>query len=467
MTHKKNHISIRLKKLGLTIFNSAIAGLIFLFKTLSPIFKFFWKTIKFFTEIVFKISVLPTYKIYLRIKNNLQKNKATGGIYFNFFSNKIFFNILIFIAVALIFTNNIQTKSTLAEEVGKGSIIFEIAKRGEFSETKETLITVFPDEKKSVQEQNKENTIADENKNTSTTSILGGELGKNSLTNSKIADISVALNANNPIASGMVARSSSPETASILPERKEIIQYVVEGGDTVASIAKKFGISINTILWENKISSAGIIKPGQTLLILPTSGISYNVVKNDTIGSIAKKYGITVEEIISTNNLASAGEIRSGQKLIIPNGRPPAAKITTPSLATVFERSPGNLGTANTRVGGLIWPTVSKHITQYFGWKHTGLDVGSKSGLAIYAAMDGVVTYAGWGSGYGNYVDVDHGGGKKTRYGHMSKIFVKKGQEVAQGETIGAIGSTGWSTGPHLHFEYIINGSKVNPLSYL
>ena len=113
------------------------------------------------------------------------------------------------------------------------------------------------------------------------------------------------------------------------------------------------------------------------------------------------------------------------------------------------------------------WPTVGHYITQYFSWRHYGVDIANKVGTPIYASDTGVVEYAGWGKGYGNQIVIDHGGGKKTRCGHLSKFYCKVGDEVDKGEAIGAMGSTGWSTGSHLHFEVIINGRKVNPLNYV
>jgi murein DD-endopeptidase MepM/ murein hydrolase activator NlpD len=117
----------------------------------------------------------------------------------------------------------------------------------------------------------------------------------------------------------------------------------------------------------------------------------------------------------------------------------------------------------------MIWPTPGRRITQYYSWSHQGLDIGDKIGTPLYAADDGVVIIAqgGWNGGYGNTILLDHGGGKRTRYGHASKLFVKVGDEVKKGETIAAMGSTGRSTGPHLHFEVLVNGTRYNPLNYI
>jgi len=113
------------------------------------------------------------------------------------------------------------------------------------------------------------------------------------------------------------------------------------------------------------------------------------------------------------------------------------------------------------------WPTVGHYITQYYSWRHQGLDIANKIGTPLYAADAGVIETAGWGRGYGNQIVINHGGGKKTRYAHLSKFYTKKGQKVDKGEAIGTMGSTGRSTGPHLHFEIIINNIKYNPLNYI
>ena len=159
-----------------------------------------------------------------------------------------------------------------------------------------------------------------------------------------------------------------------------------------------------------------------------------------------------------------------GQKLIIPGGR----KIYTASSQTARGASAGSItdlfkpeNLKSIVSNKLAWPTVGARITQYYSWRHHAIDVANKTGTPIYATDAGVIEVAGWGTGYGNQIVIDHGGGRKSRYAHMSKFYVKKGQAVKKGQVIGAIGSTGRSTGPHLHFEYIINGVKYNPLNYL
>lgn len=256
------------------------------------------------------------------------------------------------------------------------------------------------------------------------------------------------------------------------PQRTEVIYYTVDNGDTISTIARQFGISVNTILWANNLTAFSLIRPGDKLTILPYSGVLHVVAKGDTLGKIAQSYGVTEDQINSCNNLGE--HLVIGQKIIIPGGKKltsaVASRTTTPSYSGVqviknIIKSPKAQPVANK----MNWPTAGYRITQYFSWRHPGVDIANKVGTPIYAADDGVVITAqgGWNGGYGNTIVIDHGGGKKTRYGHASKLFVKVGEVVEKGENIAAMGSTGRSTGPHLHFEVMINGAKYNPLNYI
>jgi len=252
--------------------------------------------------------------------------------------------------------------------------------------------------------------------------------------------------------------------------RESIIDYLVQAGDTVSTIAAQFGISVNTILWENNLSAYSLIRPGNKLTILPMTGVTHSVKRGEILTSIAAKYAVEQNIILEANKLGSAERLAVGQKLIIPGGR----KIYTASSQTARGASAGSItdlfkpeNLKSIVSNKLAWPTVGARITQYYSWRHHAIDVANKTGTPIYATDAGVIEVAGWGTGYGNQIVIDHGGGRKSRYAHMSKFYVKKGQAVKKGQVIGAIGSTGRSTGPHLHFEYIINGVKYNPLNYL
>jgi len=259
---------------------------------------------------------------------------------------------------------------------------------------------------------------------------------------------------------------------SATAQRTDTIEYTVQSGDVIGVIAEKFGISVNTILWENNLTWNSTIKPGQTLRILPNSGINHQVVSGDTVLSIAKKYQTDADKIVALNKLADASDIKIGDDLFIPDGVKPTQVVSSykPRVTPVSAYSDEEVAPATVTDTGtkLLWPAGSSRITQYFSWVHTGLDIGDKVGNPIYAAEAGKVETAGWNnSGYGNYVIINHGNGIKTLYAHASKLLVKTGDTVSRGETIALIGSTGRSTGPHLHFEVRVNNSRKNPLNYI
>lgn len=266
--------------------------------------------------------------------------------------------------------------------------------------------------------------------------------------------------------------TTSGNAGDVVPQRTEISYYTVQNGDTISTIARRFGLTVNTVLWANNLTAFSLIRPGDSLTILPYSGIIYTVKTGDNLSKIANKYGIDGDKIASCNDL-SAG-LKAGQKIILPG----AKKITEATAVAKTSNNYTGLSAirdlikapaAKTSGNKMSWPTVGYRITQYFSWRHNGVDIGNKIGTAIYAADSGVVEIAqgGWNGGYGNTIVINHGGGKKTRYGHLSKLFVKVGDEVGKGENIGAMGSTGRSTGPHLHFEVLINGTRYNPLNYV
>lgn len=253
-----------------------------------------------------------------------------------------------------------------------------------------------------------------------------------------------------------------PTTEESVAPRQSIEEYIVQTGDMPAGIAVKFRLQLTTLLLANNLSSRSIIRPGQKLVILPVDGLLHTVKKGDTVASIAKRYQVTPETVLSFNRLPNAKSVLFGQMLIIPGGKPvPVAPPQRRALANVPLSAPIiNTGTK------LLWPGSARRITQYFTWRHSGVDIGLPFGTPIYAAEDGTVIEARWGGGYGNMLLVRHDNGLVTRYGHASKLLVSRGERVKRGQTIGLVGSTGRSTGPHIHFEVISGGRRVNPLSY-
>lgn len=252
--------------------------------------------------------------------------------------------------------------------------------------------------------------------------------------------------------------------------RANIIDYTVSPGDTVSRVADKFGISADTIRWQNGITGDRI-KEGQVLQILPVTGIAHKVQKGDTLGSIAKRYDVDTQEILNWqfNTFVNdeTFELAVGQILIVPEGvKPEVSFLAGPTTPRAKQLTP-NAGTVSA-TGSFIWPT-SGSITQRFVWYHPAIDVANAGTPSILAADSGKIVTAGWvdNSGYGNRIMIDHGNGMRTLYGHLSQVSVVVGQTVKRGDVIGRMGSTGRSTGTHLHFEVYSGGGRINPLSVL
>ena len=271
---------------------------------------------------------------------------------------------------------------------------------------------------------------------------------------------STALIADGGLASAMGHDQAAP------PSSDQISLYMVQEGDTLSQVAEMFSVSVNTIVWANQLSGSTDIHPGETLLILPISGIQHTVEKGETLQSIAKKYGGDADEMRAYNGLTPESVLAVGTTVTIPGGEMSAPKHSTHS-------SSGSSLTEPLRPTKIVANTSA--VSGYFinplpgGIKTQGLhgynavDIGAPVGTPIRAAAAGRVIVArvgGWNGGYGSYVVIDHPNGTQTLYAHQSKVVVWQGQSVVQGQVIGYVGSTGKSTGPHLHFE--VRGG-VNP----
>lgn len=247
--------------------------------------------------------------------------------------------------------------------------------------------------------------------------------------------------------------------------RDKVVDYEVLGGDTLASIAKKFGVSVDTIKWASNLKTE-TIKPGQKLQIPPVTGVVHKVVSGDTIYTIAKKYRVEAQNIVNFpfNDFADLDTfaLTSGQTLMVPDG---IIETAPPRPAPSYYAGPiqgGVKGTSN-----FIWPT-SGSISQAPVWYHMAADIQNPGAPPILAADAGTVTFAGCtGYGYGCHIIVDHGNGYQTLYAHMSTLAVSVGQGVGQGQQIGVMGCTGRCTGTHLHFEIRQGGALLNPLGFL
>ncbi len=237
----------------------------------------------------------------------------------------------------------------------------------------------------------------------------------------------------------------------------QISTYVVQSGDTISGISKMFGVSVNTIAWANGITKASSIRPGQTLVILPVSGIRHTVKRGDTISSIVEQYKANLDEFLEYNDLTLSSKLIIGQSLLLPD-----VEIST-SIPTrlVNAASSG----ANTNTSGYYIRPVPKYVVKSQGIHgYNGVDLAGPVGTPVYASADGTVIVSRgdgqWNGGYGSFIIISHPNGTQTLYAHLSKNLVKAGDYVEQGDKIALIGNTGKSTGSHLHFE--IRGAK-NP----
>lgn len=281
-----------------------------------------------------------------------------------------------------------------------------------------------------------------------------------------------------------IVRQADPYT--IIPDRprRGVIEYTVQPGDALFTIASRFGVTPESILWNNQDTlnkNPHNILPGTVLLIPPVSGVIHTVQEGDTLESIAEAYQVTVDTIVvdgaQWNNLLDGRLPPVGSTLIVPGGQkdfkgwelPKAARTTAtgvaaPALGLCSNVSGGQVGT-----GTFIWPSNSHWVSgyNYSAW-HPGLDIAGRLGDPAIASDSGFIVYAGWSNvGYGNLVVIDHGNGWQTWYAHLNQIYVTCGQNVRQGGIVGAVGSTGNSSGPHLHFETRYLGDLPNPWNVL
>jgi murein DD-endopeptidase MepM/ murein hydrolase activator NlpD len=232
--------------------------------------------------------------------------------------------------------------------------------------------------------------------------------------------------------------------------------YTVRQGDSVSGIAQKRGLAIDTVLSWNAIKDAHLVVPGRVLTLPNADGLRYTVRRGDTLEGIAKRSGIPLASILDWNDLGSS-VITVGQALFLPGARMSAADIAR-ALGTLF-----------------IWP-VKGMLSSRFGMRigpvdgidrfHYGIDLKADTGTTVLAAAAGTVADAGYNGTYGKYIIIRHSG-FQTLYGHLSRFTVAAGESVAQGRKIGEVGSTGVSTGPHLHFGVFRGGEPVDPLRYL
>ena len=446
-------IKIRVKKLLAEILILLIKALFLIKKILVFILNYFiFKPLKLILGFFFfKIIINIYYKYILIYKKIKEINKKNNSHFYIFKKNYPIF-ILIIIGLILTFNGLSKNKTPFEKRVYKTALAQTITSDFSVAAPEELIVESGYEERPSIIVQSKY--------------IEQKDLIKNHqqvLLNSQNEE-------NNILVSDSLNRPAIAQTPKARDARKEVVEYVVQSGDTISSIAQDFGVSVETILWENNLTSRSLIRPGNTLKILPQTGLMHIIARNETISSISKKYDVSSDSIIIANNLDTDEILKLNQKIFIPGGK----KIVVPApvsrptyTGTSIAQSVPTTPSTSYSGGKLLWPTVGHRITQYYSWKHNGLDIANKTGTPLYAAESGTVERSGWNTGYGYNVVINHGGGLKTLYAHASKLHVKAGDSVNRGDIIADMGSTGWSTGPHIHFEVISNGVKQNPLNYI
>ena len=261
------------------------------------------------------------------------------------------------------------------------------------------------------------------------------------------------------------AKRGTSQGGHVLPLK--IRRHRVEAGENLWIVARQHGLDMKTIIGCNEgLSEEGALQPGNDLLIPNQKGVFYRLKFGQTLSDLSWAYNVRLEAIFRANSITNAGKIKSGDNIFIPGAEPlelgskRLKRLEKAVIDTTFDKP------------------VRGRLTRGYGWRihpirkrrefHRGIDLGVYWGCKVKAAQDGKVVFAGWKGGYGHFVRIKHRFGYETRYGHLtSPLDVKKGDKVKRGQVIGRTGTTGTSTGSHLHFEIYRDGRSVNPLRYV
>lgn len=230
-----------------------------------------------------------------------------------------------------------------------------------------------------------------------------------------------------------------------------VTEHIVKKGETLFSIARIYGSSVAALAVSNNLANPDLIFPGQRLKIPPSGGVVHRVARGETLWQIAQNYGISLTALMEANPHLNPRNLAVGEEVIVPG-----------VARTLSSRQAGGMA--------FIWP-VSGRISSGYGWRggrmHYGLDIAVPQGSTVVAAASGRVVSAGWMSGYGRTVVLEHDRNLRTLYAHCSSLLVKPSQQVRRGQAVAKVGATGNATGPHLHFEVHVNGCPQNPLRFL
>lgn len=434
-----------------------------MFKKLLTLFfiwlvRFFVFLAKFFYRFGGRFFLLRLYRFYYYLKQEFKKGllPLQNKLYY-FLANRHFVHLIIIILAVLVVTSNIKAQENRNFDlitIEKNSLIPQIIPKS--PEEEESTDLIEEEVEINIQSQKRACRYFE------TEGVVKAEpqIGDKTQEEQGLAQISEQEDA--LLKPNIVTTISGEES---YPYRRTAIEYyIIKNGDTVSSIAKKFGVSIETILWENNLSLNSTLKLNQKLTILPTSGITYKVKKGDTIEKIARNFRVDSDKILAYNSITEAGSLKISETIIIPDGK---KIITQPKASSPLSAIKQYYEAPTPRSAlGFVWPTSCRHITQYYSWRHHAIDIACGYNVPIYAVEDGVVESSCRVSGYGKRIIISHPNGIRTLYGHFNQLNVTAGQTVKKGQVIGLMGSTGRSTGPHLHFEVIAGYAKSNPLKY-
>lgn len=504
--------SIPIKQHVTHVFATFLLGLIRGLKAgvrvLKPAFRVLGLTLGPVARVFNRFVVLPIYSAFLMAKLRLERTVLSArGFVFFVFTNRYVSHVLLFLIAVGTVGSQLMTQQASAQDAGQNSLLYTLVTHGQEDLIEESITPglvladvhyLGPD---TIQ------TMPGIDYDYESSEETPVDLGISGTIAVRPQSEFPAAPTDEPVET--VIETPTAPAAPVEP-RKGTETYLVKSGDTVASIAQRYGVNVGTVQWANNLNRASSIKPGDTLRIPAASGVLHSVKRGDTIERLAQLYRVDAKRISESNGLSTRSTLTVGKELLIPDATPqvavatpaphpssatPNTKTTSPKTSTkvaikpdiplsrirnkavdVYQEladekadtreKPANA--SNSTRSRLLWPTHLRVINQYWGYQHTGIDIDGDYTDPIYASDDGVVEQAGWNNGgYGLMILIDHGNGFRTRYAHASKMFVKAGDKVKRGQTIAMVGTTGRSTGTHLHYEVYINGRRANPLTYI
>lgn len=451
---------IQFKKLLINLLLALIEGL----RKLGHLIKLFFitigKPITFVWKKLIRPLVIRVYKLYLFVTNRIKRALGINKRLNFLFSNRYVVHVsIIIMALVVASTNIVQASEVRPEDFQTKTILHDIVQPeiGDDEDIVETSESIKKADKQYI------------------------DTSASLVSNIPVIEEDESVKGELLIAEGGGALVKSNILDTKLGYTTEIREHEVEEGETASMIAEDYGISLATLQWANDLGSSTVIKPGQKLSIPPVDGVTYTIKSGDTLLDVVSKRKGDIDKVREINEIGDGDLIAVGTTIVIPDGAPytpPAPAASTSSSGSTSGSSgstsggwtsvfkPSSQPSAPAASGQFGWPSASHDISQYSRWGHIAIDIRGPMGTAIYASAPGVASLHS-GGGYGNYIIVDHQNGWTTLYAHLSTFGVSNGQYVSQGQYIGGEGSTGWSTGPHLHFEIRQGGTKYNPLDLL